>query len=40
MLIYKTGRFEDVDEFLRQVGRIQGKLKKAGSLGSSLRHTD
>ena len=30
MLMYKTSKFEDVDDFLRQVGRIQGKLKKGG----------
>jgi len=30
MVMYKTSRFEDVDDFLRQVGRIQGKLKKGG----------
>jgi|Transcript_217 nuclear GTP-binding protein len=30
MLMYKTGRFVDVDDFLRQVARIQGKLKKGG----------
>lgn len=30
MLMYKTSRFEDVDDFLRQVGRLQGKLKKGG----------
>ena len=30
MLMYKVGKFEDVDDFLRQVGRLQGKLKKGG----------
>lgn len=30
MLMYKTGRFSDVDDFLRQVARLQGKLKKGG----------
>ena len=30
MLMYKTGRFTDVDDFLRQVARVQGKLKKGG----------
>jgi len=30
MLMYKTGRFGDVDDFLRQVARVQGKLKKGG----------
>jgi hypothetical protein len=30
MLMYKVGKFEDVDSFLQQVGRIQGKLKKGG----------
>ena len=30
MLMYKTGKFADVDDFLRQVARIQGKLKKGG----------
>ena len=27
MVMYKTGRFSDVDDFLRQVARLQGKLK-------------
>jgi nuclear GTP-binding protein len=30
MLMYKTGRFGDVDDFLRQVARLQGKLKEGG----------
>lgn len=30
MVMYKTGRFSDVDDFLRQVARLQGKLKKGG----------
>ena len=30
MLIYKTSRFECVDDFLRQVGHLKGLLKKGG----------
>ena len=30
MLLYGTGKFADTDSFLRQVGRVQGKLKKGG----------
>ena len=30
MLIYKIGHFEHVDDFLRQLGRLKGLLKKGG----------
>ena len=30
MVLYKTGRFECVDDFLRQVGHLKGLLRKGG----------
>jgi nuclear GTP-binding protein len=30
MLIYKIGKFDDVDDFLRNVGKVRGVLKRGG----------